>query len=304
MRILVTGATGVIGRALSQKLVGEGHEIVVLSRRPESARVAPGAEVYGWEPEAGPPPPQVWNGLDAVIHLAGEPVSSLRWTSEQKRRIRESRLRGTKNLVDGMKLADSAPKVWVGASAVGYYGDRGDHNLDERSAPGRGFLSDICREWELESGRAQELGARTAFVRIGVVLSKTGGALEKILLPFRLGMGGRLGSGSQWFPWIHINDIVGIIKHALLTPSVIGPINGAAPGIVTNADFTKELASVLHRPVFFPVPEFALKIAMGEMAEIVLASQRVIPKVALDTGYVFQYPNLRPALEDLLNRDD
>lgn len=259
-----------------------------------------GAGAFRWEPEAESPPPEVWEGVEAVIHLAGEPVAASRWTEEQKRRIRDSRVKGSRNLVAGMRAAQRPPKVLVSASAIGFYGDRGDEILNEHSDPGSGFLSEVCLDWEAEAARARELGVRVALVRTGVALSSSGGALEKMLLPFKLGLGGRLGGGRQWFPWIHIEDIAEIFLHALMSPAVDGPINGVAPGIVTNEEFTRELAAVLNRPVFFPVPALALRVLLGEMAEVVTASQRVVPQVALDTGYQFKYPNLRPALESLL----
>ncbi|MCI0338529.1 MAG: TIGR01777 family oxidoreductase [Acidobacteria bacterium] len=300
MKLLVTGATGLIGRAICQRLASEGHQIVVLSRRPESARFLSEGRVFGWNPEHGPPSAEVWDGVEAVIHLAGESVAASRWTDEQKRRIRDSRVRGTRHLVDGLIDLADRPKVMVSASAVGFYGDRGDEQIDERSANGEGFLCEVSEQWEREALRAREFGLRVSLVRTGVVLSPNGGALEKMLLPFKLGIGGRLGSGRQWFPWIHIDDIVGIFRHALLTPELSGPINGVAPGIVNNKEFTEVLANVLNRPVFFPVPELALKILMGEMAEVVLSSQRVVPRVALESGYEFTYQMLRPALKDLL----
>jgi hypothetical protein len=298
MKILITGATGLIGRSVCQRLKSEGDQVVVLSRHPETAG---GLAAFNWSPESGMPPRAAWEGVEAVIHLAGEPVAD-RWTNEKKRRIRDSRVIGTRHLVAGMRESGQPPKVMIAASAVGFYGDRGDEVLDENSAPGRGFLSEVCLEWEGEAARARELGVRVAFVRIGVVLSPAGGALEKMLPPFKLGLGGRMGSGRQWFPWVHLEDMVGILRHALVTPAVNGPINAVAPGLVTNEEFTRELAAVLNRPAFFPVPEFALRILMGEMAEVVAASQRVVPQVALNTGYEFRYPNLRPALESLLKK--
>ena len=302
MQVLITGATGLIGRQLCRELAAEGHGIAVLSRRPEGAAVVPDARAFRWEPEAGAPPNEAWEGIDAVVHLAGEPVAAGRWTMEHKRRIRNSRVIGTRNLVEGMKASKHRPKVFVGGSAVGFYGNRGDEVLTEASPPGQGFLSEVCQEWERESMRAEVFGARVALVRIGVVLSARGGALEKMAPPFKLGVGGRLASGKQWFPWIHIDDMSGILRHALQAPSIHGPINGVAPGIVDNEEFTRQLAAALHRPVFFPVPEFALRILMGEMAEVVLASQRVVPKVAEETGYRFCYPQLQPALEEILSK--
>ncbi|MEO6723862.1 MAG: TIGR01777 family oxidoreductase [Blastocatellia bacterium] len=299
MRVLITGATGFIGKRLCQVLLDEGHEMVVLSRHPEGVRMMSGVTAFAWNPEAELPPEEAWEGVEAVIHLAGEPVAASRWTDEQKRRIRDSRVKGTRNLVDGMKKLSVGPKVLVCGSAVGFYGNRGDQQLDEQSEAGRGFLSEVCVEWEREAEKARNLGTRVALVRIGVVLDEGGGALDKMLLPFKLGLGGRLGDGRQWFPWIHLDDIVGIFRHALLNEQVIGPINGVAPGIVTNAEFTKELAASLNRPTFLPVPEFALKLLMGEMAEVVLNSMRALPTVALATGYKFKHANLRPALESL-----
>ena len=300
MKILITGATGLIGRSVCRSLINEGHQVAVLSRRPPSAVGLAGVVAFRWEPVAESPPAAGWEGVEAVIHLAGEPLADARWTDEQKRRISDSRVKGSRNLVAGMRATPRPPKVLVSASAVGFYGDRGDEILDESSSPSSGFLSEVCLDWEAEATRARELGVRVALVRTGVALSPSGGALEKMLLPFKLGLGGRLGGGRQWFPWIHIEDVVGIFLHALMSPAVDGPINGVAPGIVTNEEFTRELAAALNRPAFFPVPQFALRALMGEMAEIVTASQRVVPQVALDTGYRFKYPNLRPALESLL----
>jgi uncharacterized protein len=300
MKILITGATGLIGRAICRRLVDEAHQIIVLSRRPESGRVVEGVQVVGWEPLLGPPESGVWEGVDAVIHLAGEPVAASRWTDEQKRRIRDSRVIGTRHLIEGIKGATDRPKILVSGSAVGFYGNRGDEHLDERSAPGQGFLPEVCQQWESEALRGREMGLRVVLVRTGVVLSTNGGALEKMLLPFKLGLGGRMGDGRQWFPWIHIDDIAGIFCHALFSNGLSGPINGVASGIVTNAEFTDELAAALRRPVIFSVPELVLKIVMGEMAEVVLHSQRVIPRVAMDSGYRFRFQMLSSALRSLL----
>ena len=300
MKILITGATGIIGRSVCRALINGGHQVAALSRRLPAVTDLAGAITFRWEAVAEIPPAACWEGVEAVIHLAGEPVAAARWTEEHKQRIRDSRVKGSRNLVAGMRATTRPPKVLVSASAVGFYGDRGDEFLNESSDPGSDFLSEVCLDWEAEAARARELGVRVVFVRTGVALSPSGGALEKMLLPFKLGLGGRLGDGRQWFPWIHIEDIAGIFLHALMSPDVDGPINGVAPGIVTNEEFTRELAATLNRPVFFPVPELALRVLMGEMAEVVTASQRVVPQVALDTGYQFKYPNLRPALESLL----
>jgi len=300
MKVLVTGATGLIGRHLCEVLTGEGHAVVATSRTPEKARNVPAAEVHRWDPQAGPPPVEAVAGLDAVVHLLGESVAAKRWSSEQKKRISDSRLVSTKNLVQGLASASTRPRVFVSGSAVGYYGDRGDEVLDESSQPSRGFLPDLCREWEAEALRARGLGMRVVLLRTGVVLDAEDGALKKMLPPFKMGVAGPLGSGRQWFPWIHIDDIVGIFRHALLSESLSGPVNGTAPNPVTNAEFTRQMGAVLHRPAFLPVPEFALNLLMGEMAEVVLASQRVAPRAVLEDGYEFKYPDLAPALNDLL----
>ncbi|HMV47114.1 MAG TPA: TIGR01777 family oxidoreductase [Blastocatellia bacterium] len=301
MRVLVTGATGLIGRALCLQLASEGHEITVLSRRPDAAHVVPSARTFGWNPEVESPPREAWQGVEAVIHLAGEPVAAIRWTDEHKKRIRDSRVKGTRHLVAGMKELSVPPKVFVSSSAVGFYGNRGQESLDETSSSGKGFLTEVCVEWEHEAASAGQLGIKTSLVRVGVVLSEHGGALEKMLPPFKLGLGARLGDGQQWFPWIHLDDIVGIFRHALLN-QLSGPVNGVAPNGVTNEEFTNALAGALHRPTFLPVPEFALRLLMGEMANVVLVSQRVFPKVALDNGYRFKYADLTAALESFFKK--
>ncbi len=300
MKVLVTGATGLIGNSLCQSLTSDGHTVIGLSRSSRKPAGLAVAEIYQWEPQAGPPPEAALDGIDAAVNLAGEPLDARRWTDEQKRRIRDSRVITTRNLVDGLQSLESKPDVLVSGSAVGFYGDRGDEPLEEGSPPGEGFMSDVCREWEQAAERAKESGIRVVQVRTGVVLSGEGGALQKMLTPFKLGVGGRLGSGKQWFPWIHIADIVGIFRHAISTPALTGPVNGATPEAVTNAEFTRELARVLHRPAFLPVPETALRVLMGDMAEVLFSSQRVVPKVALATGYEFHHPLLEGALNDLL----
>lgn len=305
MRVLMTGGTGVIGGAVAERLAASGHQLVILTRNPERAGAGKpfltAARRYRWNPEEAPPPREAFEGVDAVIHLAGEPVAAGRWTEEQKRRIRDSRVLGTRHLVEGMAaMKEARPPQLIAASAVGFYGDRGEELLDESSRPGTGYLSEVCQQWEAESMRAAVSGSRVVLLRIGVVLSPTGGALEKMLLPFKLGLGGRLGNGRQWFPWVHLVDIVGLIEFALNNQTISGPVNGVAPGIVTNEAFTRILAATLHRPVFLPVPEFALRLLTGEMAAVVLASQRVAPAVPLAGGYAFRFPSLESALRDLL----
>jgi uncharacterized protein (TIGR01777 family) len=256
--------------------------------------------MHQWDTQGGPISKTALDGVDAVFNLAGEPIDAHRWSDQQKRLIRDSRVVTTRNLVLGMRSIDRKPTILVSGSAVGFYGDRGDEQLDENSHAGRGFMSEVCEEWEREAGLAAELGVRVVEIRTGVVLSAEGGALKKMLAPFKLGLGGPLGSGRQWFPWIHIKDIVGIFRHAIITDSLSGPVNGVAPQPVTNGEFTRELGRALHRPAFLPVPAMALRALMGEMSEVLFGSQRVVPKTALASGYEFQHPVLAQALADLL----
>jgi len=277
MNIALTGATGFIGRRAGELLRGEGHTV-----RAISTRTAPRATDLA--------------GCEAVIHLAGEPVSQ-RWTAAARERIRASRVEGTRALVAA--LAAKPPAVLVSASAVGYYGSRGDETLTESSAPASDFLGRIAVEWEREAREAEKLGVRVVTLRIAVVLGRDGGALAKMLVPFRLGVGGRIGDGKQWMPWIHLNDLASLIGFAVRNPSLAGAVNAAAPEPVTNAEFTRELARALHRPAIFPVPRAALKLAFGEMAEVIFASQRVVPEVALRAGFQFRFPAIRGALEEI-----
>jgi uncharacterized protein len=293
MKVLVSGATGLIGKAVTNELKRAGHEITTLSRKPAGGAI-------GWQPKDEPAPVHALESARVIIHLAGEPIAERRWTEEVKRGIRDSRVIGTRNLIRGIESAATRPALLVCASAVGYYGSRGDEVLDEASSPGHGFLPDVCVEWEGEAMRAEQFGVRVVQMRTGLVLSTDGGALAKMLPPFRLGIGGRLGSGTQWVPWVHIADVAGIVMHSIENESLRGPINIVAPGIVTNAQFTSELASVLDRAAFLPVPEFALKFVFGEMAELLLSSQRVTPRAAVETGYSFQFTELAAALKDLL----
>ena len=253
-----------------------------------------------WDPLA-PVSPAIVSGFDVVIHLAGESVVG-RWTNEKKSAIRDSRVLGTRHLTAALAQTESRPQVLICASAIGFYGNRGDEVLGEKSPIGQGFLPDVCGEWEDASRVAVDAGIRTVNVRIGLVLSRTGGALAKILTPFKLGLGGRIGSGRQWSSWIHIDDIVGGFHHAMRTESLAGPVNLVAPNAVRNAEFTEMLASVLRRPAIFPVPEFALRLAFGKQAaeEILLSSQRVQPGKLGSSGYKFRFRELRAALKDLL----
>lgn len=298
MRVLISGATGLIGRALCNQLEAEGHKLIVLTRNPQRAVKLGDRTAFAWQPELEVPPQVAFEGVDAVVHLAGESVAQ-RWTNESKRRIRNSRVLGTRNLVQGMRQCAKPPSIFVAGSAVGFYGNRGDERLTEQSAPGEGFLADVCQEWEAEIQQAKLFGTRTVMLRTGVVLSRAGGALKTMLPAFQFGLAGKLGDGRQWFPWIHRTDLVGLIRHALMNNTLDGSLNGTAPNPVTNEEFTKELAKALNRPAFIPVPKFALELLLGEMASIVLASQRVIPQVALQSGYPFRFLWLSAALEDL-----
>ena len=294
-RILVSGASGPIGKALLSSFETQGTQVVRLVRGH-----AQNAGQVSWNPLASVPPATV-SEFDAVVHLAGESIVG-RWTAEKKKAIRDSRVQGTRNLAAALAQCQAKPRVLVCASAVGFYGSRGDELLREENARGEGFLAEVCREWEDASRIAAEVGIRTVNVRIGLALSAKGGALGNMLKPFKLGLGGRIGSGQQWWSWIHVDDIVGGIHHAIRTESLNGPVNLVAPNPVRNAEFTKVLASVLGRPAFFPVPEFALRLAFGKMAaeELLLASQRVEPGNLRASGYTFHFNELRAALENLV----
>ncbi|MEE8141772.1 MAG: TIGR01777 family oxidoreductase [Planctomycetota bacterium] len=295
MRALVTGATGFIGKGL----VDELKEPVVLSRSPERARALLGdLEIYPWDAALGPPPQEALRDVEVVFHLAGEPLVGRRWNPELKQRLKSSRVLGTQHLVDSLRELTHKPRVLVSASAIGFYGTRGADLLDESAKPGDDFLSGICVEWE---GAAQEaVGLRTVQARIGIVLGSDGGALPQMLTPFKLGVGGCLGSGRQWMSWIHHRDLVALLLHMARNDSLSGPVNAVAPTPVTNREFTRTLAAALHRPALVPVPKLALRLALGEVAEFILASLRVVPNRALDTGFEFQYPQLGEALEEIL----
>lgn len=294
MRFLVTGASGLIGTALVQSLRRDGHEAIALVRR--SPR---GAGEVEWNPLFVNAEP--FEGAVAVVHLAGESIAGGRWTAERKKRIVESRLVGTQNLAQSIVSATRRPGVLVSASAIGYYGDRGDESLTESSQSGSGFLAQVARGWEAAIEPAARAGVRVVSPRIGVVLAGHGGALPKMALPFRFGLGGRVGSGKQWMSWITLDDLVRLLVYAVTNESIRGPANAVSPQSVTNAEFTRTLARVLHRPAIFPAPAFALRLMLGEMAdELLLSSQRVEPKVAMETGFRFQYPQLETALKHAL----
>lgn len=293
-RVLVTGVSGPIGAALLPYLESQGARIIRLVRGP-----AKGPDQVRWDPSQ-PLSPAAVSGCEAVIHLAGETIFG-RWTAAKKKAILESRSQGTSNLATAMAKAETKPQVFLCASAVGFYGNRGDETVTEESPAGDGFPADVCRVWEGASRIAAEAGIRTVNMRIGLVLSAKRGALGMMLPAFRLGLGGRLGSGKQWSSWIHVDDIVGAVHHIIQNQSISGPVNFVAPGPVTNREFTETLASVLHRPALLPVPAFAARLALGEMGEqLLLSGQRVLPARLQATGYSFRFAELRTALEDLL----
>ena len=296
MNVVVTGATGFVGSRVVLKLLSDGHRVHILGRR-RGIQLPSSVAFSEWD-AASEPPLESLDGANAVIHLAGEPVAQ-RWTSEVKARIRNSRVEGTRLLVDALSRVPKRPSVLVCASAIGIYGSRDDKILTETSSPGQGFLADVVVGWEAAAQAAERLRIRVTRLRIGAVLGH-GGALAKMLLPFRLGVGGRIGSGRQWMSWIHIEDGVRLILFAMESEALRGAVNAVAPNPVTNREFTRELAAALHRPAFFPVPRLALKLLFGEMADVLLESERVLPKTAESAGFRFQYPELKAALADIL----
>ena len=309
MKILVSGASGLIGSALLPFLTTGGHRVTRLVRK---ARLEQGRKdgtrggdgEVAWSPTTGTIDQAGLEGFDAVVHLAGENIASGRWTPERKRRIRDSRVKGTRLLCEALTQCAQPPKVFVGASAIGYYGDRGDDTLSEESRAGEGFLAEVCRDWEAATAGLTEQGIRTALLRVGIVLSPAGGALKKMLLPFQLGLGGTIGAGRQYMSCIALDDVVGAIQHAISNAEVSGPINAVCPEAVTNREYTRTLGTVLGRPTFFPIPAFAARLAFGEMADaLLLASARVEPQRLLRTGYEFRYPRLESALRHVLGKE-
>ena len=294
MRVAITGATGLIGTALRASLVTDGHEVRVLTRSPR------GPGEFAFDPAGGRLDPVALESVDAVVHLAGEPIAQ-RWTDAVRRRIRDSRVEGTRLVAEAVAGMAHPPRVLVSGSAIGYYGERGDETLLESSLPGNDFLSEVCVAWEAAAAPARDAGIRVVHPRTGVVLSETGGALQRLLLPFRLGLGGRIGSGDQWMSWISLADTVGALRHTIDDTGIEGPVNVTAPAPVTNAEFTRILAAVLHRPAVVPVPAFALRIAFNEMADATLiASQRAIPGRLAEAGFDFRQRSLDSALRAVL----
>ena len=307
MRVAVTGATGTVGSAVVRELRGRGDEVVVLSRDPERAweRLPAGVEAHAWpDPKSGPPPPEALAGADAVVNLLGESVAQ-RWTANTRREIRDSRVLGTQNLVAGLRAADPPPTVLVSGSASGFYGAHGDETVDEGAPPAPDpddFLARVVVAWEREARAAEELGTRVALMRTGVVLAPDGGALEKMLPPFKLGVGGPVAGGGQYVPWVHLDDVAGAFAFALATDAASGPINVAAPEPVTNRELSKTLGRVLGRPSFMPVPGFAVKLLYGEMASIVTGGVRMVPARLERLHYHWRRPYLENALKAAVGR--
>jgi uncharacterized protein (TIGR01777 family) len=303
MRALITGATGFIGSRVCDALRARGDEVVGLTRDPERARRAdPGVMWHAWNPVLERPPAGALEGVDGVVNLIGDSIDQ-RWTADAKRRIRESRERATKNLVDALSALRERPPVLVSQSAVGYYGDRGDTIVDESTGPGSTFDAQVCVAWEEAARAAEELGIRVVITRSGLVLDPGGGLLRELLTPFKLGLGGPIAGGRQYMPWIHMHDEVRFLLRALDTREVSGTYNSTSPNPVTNREFSRTLGRVLGRPAVMPIPKLALKVRFGdELGEVAAGGQRVVPRRALDEGYGFTHPDLEPALRDLLAR--
>ena len=300
MKIIVSGSHGLVGKALLKSLAADGHEVFRLVRREANFGVG---EIW-WDPSEGRIDAQHLEGCDVVVHLAGESIASGRWNEEKKRAILESRVKSTLLLSETLARLSQPPSVFLSASAIGYYGNRGDELLTEQSAPGNDFLANVCIEWENATRPAGEKGIRTVHTRFGIILDDQGGALAKMLTPFRMGIGGRVGSGKQWMSWIALDDVVSGLKFLMGETSTRGPVNFVAPNPVTNAEFTKTLGRVLSRATIFPVPEFAARLAFGEMADaLLLSSQRVEPSVLKSKQFRFRWTTLEAALRNILNTD-
>ena len=303
MKVIVTGSTGLVGSALVRSLLADGHEVTRLVRGDSQGFRAPGTAAVHWEPGRGEIDAKELEGHDAAVHLAGENVGEGRWDDEKKRRILESRVKGTSLLASALAGLSAKPRVLVSASATGYYGDRGAEILREESASGDDFLSEVCREWEKATLQASQAGVRVVHLRIGVVLAGEGGALQKMLPPFKLGVGGKIGSGSQYMNWITLEDLIGVVRRAIEDESLRGPVNAVAPQQVTNEEFTKALGRALGRPTFLAVPAFAARLAFGETADaLLLASTRVEPARLKEAGFEFKHPELEGALRSVLGK--
>lgn len=296
MKILITGASGLLGTALQKSFREKGHEMLLASRR----EAKDDGEVR-WNMDTGFADEDLprLEGFDVFVHLAGESIGGgLRWTEEKKKAIRDSRVFGTRTIIEAFARIEKKPRVFISGSAIGFYGDRGDDEMTEASPAGDTFLAEVCKEWEAESRRAEDMGIRTVLPRTGIVLSKDGGALATMLTPFKFGVGGVIGSGKQWMSWISLDDVVGIFNFLLENKSMRGAVNVVAPNPVTNEEFTKTLGSVLYRPTILPLPEFAVNLVFGEMGDaLLLDSTRVVPKRLIEAGYDFKFTRLKPALE-------
>lgn len=304
MKLVVAGGTGFIGSALCARLTGQGHSLILLVRSISAAAEAPNKTAILWQPGSAGAWEQTLEetiaGADGIINLAGEPIAAKRWTEGQKRKLRSSRIDTTRILVTAIGRAKKKPGFFINASAVGYYGPRGDEVITEESGPGGDFLAEVCSEWEEEAKKAEAHGVRVIRLRTGIVLGKGGGALSKMVPPFKLFIGGPLGSGRQWMPWIHLEDEIGLIQFLLENNGARGAVNATAPNPVTMKEFCRTLGSVLHRPCWAPVPAFALRLLLGEIAEMLLTGQRAVPAAAQKLGYRFRYPRLQEALEALV----
>ncbi|MBI2953928.1 MAG: TIGR01777 family protein [Chloroflexi bacterium] len=303
MRIAITGATGFIGRRLCYALAERGDEVIAITRDAVRARrsLPPDTRLLEWRGEPDATLDFDALNVDAVVHLAGESLAG-RWSEGRKRAIYGSRVLGTHGLLAGLELAKRRPRLVISGSAIGYYGDRGDERLDEGSAPGNGFLAQVCKGWEAEAVKAEALGVRVVLIRSGIVLGPSGGVLAAMLTPFLLGLGGPMGSGRQWMSWIHLDDEVGLILHAIEREEIMGALNATAPEPVTNREFARSLGAVVRRPAMVPVPASMLRLVLGEASEMVLSSQRVLPARAEATGYRFRWSSLEAALKDCLRR--
>jgi len=300
MRVVITGGSGLIGKALARSL-SEGHDVVVLTRDPDRVGPLPaGVRAARWDGRTADGWVALLDTESAIVHLAGESVAEGRWTAAKKRRIRDSRLVSGQAVMAAIRAAPVRPRVLLQSSAVGFYGDRGDAEIPEETPPGEGFLAEVCQEWEASTAEAESLGVRRAVARTGIVLAREGGALPVMSVPFKMMIGGPLGDGRQWFPWIHVDDEVGALRFLLEREDARGPFNLTAPRPVTNRELTRALAHALGRPGFLPAPGFALRLALGEFAESMLQSQRVVPSRLLAAGYVFRWPELTAALHGLL----
>lgn len=301
MRVIITGGSGLIGRALATSLVSESHEVTVLSRRPEKATgLAEGVQVVGWDGRTASGWGPLADGSGAIINLAGENIAAGRWTARRKHRILKSRLDSARAVVEAVEEAHEKPRIVVQSSAVGYYGHLGDEEATEDTQPGTDFLAQVAVAWENSTARVEELGVRRAIIRTGVVLSNQGGALPRVVLPFRLFVGGRLGNGRQWFPWIHIEDEVRAIRFIIENDTASGVFNLCAPNPLTNGEFARVLARVLGRPAVIPVPAVVLRLVLGELADALLTGQRAIPRRLEDLGFSFRFESAEAALRDLL----